>query len=35
MGFYMEDIKAIIADNLVHLRRKNGMTQIELAEKLN
>ena len=31
----MEDIKAIIAANIVQLRRKNGMTQIELAEKLN
>ena len=31
----MEDIKAIIAENIVQLRRKSGMTQIELAEKLN
>ena len=31
----MEDIKAIIAENIVLLRRGRGMTQIELAEKLN
>ena len=31
----MEDIKSIIAQNVVQLRRKSGMTQIELAEKLN
>lgn len=31
----MEDIKAVIANNLVDLRRKNGMTQTQLAEKLN
>jgi transcriptional regulator with XRE-family HTH domain len=31
----LEDIKAIIAENIVQLRRKSGMTQIELAEKLN
>ncbi len=31
----MEDIKAIIAKNLVQLRRRENMTQIELAEKLN
>lgn len=31
----MEDIKAIIAENIVQLRRKAGMTQIELAERLN
>ncbi len=31
----MEDIKSIIAENIVQLRRANGMTQIELAEKLN
>ena len=31
----MEDIKSIIAGNIVQLRRKSGMTQIELAEKLN
>lgn len=31
----MEDIKAIIAENVVELRKRNGMTQIELAEKLN
>lgn len=31
----MEDIKLIIAENIALLRRGNGMTQIELAEKLN
>lgn len=31
----MEDPKEIIARNIVNLRRKNGMTQLELAEKLN
>ena len=31
----MEDIKAIIAENIALLRKGSGMTQIELAEKLN
>jgi transcriptional regulator with XRE-family HTH domain len=31
----MEDIKQIIAKNLVALRKKNNLTQNELAEKLN
>ena len=31
----MEDIKAIIAGNIVSLRRKSGLTQTALAEKLN
>lgn len=31
----MEDLKAIIAKNITELRKKNNMTQIELAEKLN
>jgi len=31
----MEDIKPIIAKNIVKLRTASGMTQIELAEKLN
>ncbi len=31
----MEDIKLIISQNIVALRRKHNMTQIELAEKLN
>ena len=30
-----EDIKTIIAENIVLLRRGKGMTQIELAERLN
>jgi transcriptional regulator with XRE-family HTH domain len=31
----MEDIKIIIARNLADLRRRRGMTQLELAERLN
>lgn len=31
----MEDIKLIISQNIVELRRASGMTQIELAAKLN
>lgn len=31
----MEDLKAIIAENIASLRRESEMTQIELAEKLN
>lgn len=31
----MEDIKLIISQNIVALRRSRGLTQIELAEKLN
>lgn len=31
----MEDLKLIIAGNIGKLRRESGMTQIELAEKLN
>ena len=31
----MDDIKLIISQNIVALRRKSAMTQIELAEKLN
>ena len=31
----MEDIKSIIAENIVALRKNSGYTQIELAEKLN
>ena len=31
----MADIKQIIAKNIIDLRKKNKMTQNELAEKLN
>lgn len=31
----MKDIKQIIADNLITLRKKNNLTQIDLANKLN
>ncbi len=31
----MEDIKLAIAQNIVYLRKKHNLTQIELAEKLN
>lgn len=31
----MEDLKSVIAENIASLRRESGMTQIELAEKLN
>lgn len=31
----MADIKNIIAHNIISLRKKHGMTQIDLAEKLN
>lgn len=31
----MDDLKAIISENIVQLRRENGLTQVELAEKLN
>ena len=31
----MEDIKQIIAKNIAFLRQSSGMTQLELAEKLN
>jgi len=31
----MEDIKIIIANNLMNLRKANKLTQLELAEKLN
>ena len=34
-GELLEDIKSIIAENIVQLRKSKGMTQIELAEKLN
>jgi len=32
---HTEDLKAVIAENIVQLRRKSEMTQVELAEKLN
>ena len=31
----MEDIKSIVAQNIADLRQANGLTQLELAEKLN
>lgn len=31
----MDDIKKTVADNITFLRKKNGLTQIDLAEKLN
>ena len=31
----MEDLKRIIAENLIDLRKANKLTQLELAEKLN
>ncbi len=31
----MEDLKSIVAHNIIALRRKHDMTQLELAEKLN
>ncbi len=31
----MEELKSIIADNITQLRKETGMTQLELAEKLN
>ena len=31
----MEEVKNIVAKNIYELRKKNNMTQLELAEKLN
>lgn len=31
----MNELKEIIADNLVYLRKKSNLTQLELAEKIN
>jgi transcriptional regulator with XRE-family HTH domain len=31
----MRDVRQIIADNLIELRKVNKLTQLELAEKLN
>ncbi len=33
--FIMDDLKRVVANNLIHLRQKSGMTQAELGEKLN
>ena len=33
--FFVEDMKQIIAKNIASLRQASGMTQLELAEKLN
>lgn len=33
--FFVEDMKQIIAKNIASLRQTSGMTQLELAEKLN
>ncbi len=35
LGEIMKDLKQIIAKNLIMLRKKSGMTQNELAQKLN
>ena len=34
-SYFMKDIKEIIAKNIIDLRKNAGMTQFELAEKLN
>ena len=31
----MSDIKSVVAKNIAELRQANGITQLELAEKLN
>ena len=31
----MKDIKSIVAKNISNLRQSKGLTQLELAEKLN
>lgn len=31
----MEDLKKVIADNIIFYRKEKGYTQLELAEKLN
>ncbi len=31
----MEDLKSIIAENITQLRKESGLTQLELAERLN
>lgn len=31
----MDDLKRVVANNLIHLRQDSGMTQAELGEKLN
>ena len=35
IGNIMEEVKDIVAKNIHELRKKNNMTQLELAEKLN
>ena len=35
MGFNMSELKSIIAKNIADLRKQSGLTQLELAEKLN
>lgn len=35
IGDIMEEVKNIVAKNIYELRKKNNMTQLELAEKLN
>lgn len=35
IGNIMEEVKNIVAKNIYELRKKNNMTQLELAEKLN
>jgi len=34
-GVIMDEIKQIIAKNIIELRKMNGITQVQLAEKLN
>ena len=35
LGDKMKDLKSIIAENIVNLRKENGLTQAQLAESLN
>ena len=34
-GLTMKDLKQTIANNIAHLRKEHGMTQLQLAERLN